>query len=128
MPEYDFSQCSNKDCPGNQDRVTLYIIAMPMRDTVSIGATVNCPQCGDVGRITRMASRPAVIIKEAEGLRTTGNSFATKINGQDTHIQFIDHQHTDPQYQSTMLEAARRYGMEGAYHSDKFGRTCVDVL
>ena len=127
MPDYDFSPCNNKRCKGNRNGVTYYVITSPMKYALSIGSTRPCPTC-QKGIITRLASLPTLIMREADGLKTTGNSFTTKLHGQDTHIQFIDHKHTDPEYQSAMLEAARRNGMEGAYHNDKFGRTCVDVL
>ena len=127
MPEYEFGPCDNGNCPDRRGKVTFYVIQYRMGDAPRIGERRECPCCGQ-GAITRLASLPSLIVKEADGRKTTGNRFITNLAGRETHLQFIDHRHTDPHHESAMLEAARRNGLKGAYYNQRHGKVCVDVL
>jgi len=112
MPEYEFGPCDNGNCPDRRGKATFYVIQYRMGDAPRIGERRECPCCGQ-GAITRLASLPFLIVKEADGRKTIGNRFVTNLAGRETHLQFIDHRHTDPHHESAMLEAAQTQWLKG---------------
>jgi len=130
MPQYEFQGCDNQKCPGKDGhpkRVMIYIIPYSMKDVPDVGRKIPCPHCRK-GKITRVISSgiTSIVHKPFTG-DDSGKTFMTNIKGQDTAITFVDHPHTDPNYDARMAQIARQTGISGAYFSEKHGRYCVDV-
>lgn len=130
--KYEFRGCTNQACPdkdGNPKAQNIYVISYPMKDAPDLGTQIKCPMCRK-GKITRILSTGAgsnFIIKGKPTPDSAGNSFMTRIEGQDTKITFIDHEHTRDDYENQTVAAARKAGINGAYYDPAYGKACVQV-
>lgn len=130
MPRYEFQGCDNGKCPGKNGhpkKVITYSIPYSMKDVPDLGQKIPCPHCRK-GKIKRILSSGIVgIVRKPAAGDPSGSSFMTNIGGQETAITFVDHPHTDPNYQIGMEKTAESLGVKGAYFNEQQGRMCVDV-
>ena len=135
--QYEFTGCDNPKCPDKKrgrkfvEVENIYFIPYSMKDAPALESQITCPTCG-IGKITRIVSSSIQGLVKASLLPDfqNGQSYMTKIAGQDTKITFVDHPHTDPRYEARVAQAAKRAGVGGisqAYYNEKFGKVCVDV-
>ena len=135
---YEFEGCDNAKCPNNVDarkrgaRKVIYVLEFSFGKAPAVGEKIPCPCPGcKTGMITRIFSPPNFYVKGSYELDQSHNkSYMTRINGQDTVVRFMDHVHTDPNYQRKLQAQATMAGMtgiQGAHYSPEHGRVVVSV-
>jgi len=135
--EFEAMGCPNAKAPKGKVAVCRHQINLPISKMVPIGQTMACPVEGCNQRVKRVVSRDINVVVRgpaAEVALDEGRAMHTRVNGRDVKFEFIDHKHTDPQYQRKMQALARKIGhgaersIGKAYISERTGKPVVDVL
>ena len=134
---YEFKGCDNPKCPDKKRGrkfigvENIYAIPYPMKEAPALDSQIPCPRC-KTGKITRIISSGIVGVVKATLLPDFqhGQSYMADVAGKPTKITFVDHPHTDPNYECRVAKQAAAAGVQGvgkAYYNEKYGRLCVDV-
>jgi hypothetical protein len=119
-------------------RGPIYVEApYPIGEAPSVGessiVTVMNDETGEefLVRVRRIFSRPNFCIKGQSLVPWKhGETLATEVNGQTMRLQFQDHPHTSPEYQTGLEKMMRSSGIQGLGNtrfSEKHGCHVVDV-
>lgn len=110
--------------------------AYPMVKAPALGRKIKCPCCGRRSAARILTDQVAIIVKGTKHPTAgTTETIQTRVNGQDVRFSFIDHKHTDPEYQRDLSALAKRQGLSGVSRTglknarldEKSGRMVVDV-
>ncbi len=137
--EYIGYNCPNADkCEHAQIKgktaLCHHTIQMPAAKMQEIGKKRKCPIKGCNHKVTRVVSSNVQIsIKGATFTPGNGTRVRTRVGGKDLDMEFIDHKHTDVDFQKKMNEVSRMGGINAKRNAlshayrNKDGRLVVDV-
>jgi hypothetical protein len=131
-------QFINEGCPkaGHGCSGCCQEIEFPMATAPGIGAKRKCPFKGCDRKVVRIISTgiSGVIKGSVHDWRPGETMHMALPNGQHGQFSFIDHKHTDPEYQRNLSALAGQNGLSGnvqgmsnARFDPKLGRMVVDV-
>lgn len=132
--EFICEDCTYRPEGVEVERIDLEcVLEYPIAKAPKLGQCVKCPGCKRK-TACRVASLPEIIIKGKVKVDDVGTHSVThRVDGQDVTLKFIDHKHTDAQYQRNLSAIAQAAGVRGtsglgqAYYSEKHQRVVVDV-
>lgn len=136
---YEFQcDCDQKKCQAQRETGSRVVLEIEMRpkDAPTVGTRVSCPLKTCKGTVVRIFSKvAATIVKGSTQVEWGPNqTIMSRVGGQDIPITFIDHPHTDPNYQKNFAKLCSKggvtpsKGISNAYYSEKHGRFVVDVV
>jgi hypothetical protein len=126
------------ECPAQRVEEGKHIGALqirdyPMKEAPPIGRKVKCCACGRKTAERIFSSGVAGHVRGSVVYDWKhGESMRTNVNGQDVRFTFVDHPHTDPEYQRDLGAMANKMGVtqngiSKARYDPKHGGMVVDV-